>query len=106
MISKKNQVLAGKQSKSLYDPEGLFARVSEALANGGVARWNRKKSSLYSTAKLEQLQKGFADADFSGLDLSGINLNVFFSGDVILAEQTWQKQTFVMSRCGRQILSL
>jgi uncharacterized protein YjbI with pentapeptide repeats len=78
MRSKKFQVFVGKQRKNIYDPEGLFTKVSEALAKGGVAGWNSKKRRLDACTKREHLNTGFADANFSGADLSGINLSGYF----------------------------
>lgn len=75
MGSRTARVAVKKQGKHCYDPEGVFAGLAEALQQGGVGGWNRKKGRLEASASAEDLRNGFADADLSGLNLSGINLS-------------------------------
>lgn len=36
-------VFVKEQTKNLHDPQGIVRKLTEALATGGVAKWNRQK---------------------------------------------------------------
>jgi Uncharacterized low-complexity proteins len=91
-------IVIDKQSKNLHDPKGIFKKLTETFFNGGVAKWNKIKRSLLKETLVEDFGIGFADADFSGLDLTGINFSGLFLGGCIFTGADLTNADFRNSR--------